>query len=98
MNPLMAPHLTEKSLRLADSGQYVFLVRPTASKRAIADAVTAHFGVQVESVTITRLPTKQFRLRGKKAPRRMTNGPIRKKAVVHLKSGQKLDLFAGIGE
>ncbi len=95
---LLAPWLTEKSVRLADLGQYAFLVTPNASKQAVADAVEAHFKVKVTAVTMETLKGKRMRMRGKGAPRRLTTRGNRKKAIVRLAAGQRLDVYGGVEE
>ena len=81
------PWITEKATRLAESGKYVFKVAPNATKSEVKKAVKEIYKVDVVSVNITTKPPRQVRFRGKRAVKKG-----HKKAVVTLKSGQKIDL------
>lgn len=96
MTVLLAPWMTEKSVQQASSGKYAFLVAHKTSKQSIADAVEHQFGVNVTNVAVQNLAGKTMRLKGKKAPRRLISRPDRRKATVTLKSGQTLDIYAGV--
>jgi len=86
---ILAPHISEKSTRLADKNrQMVFEVRPDATKPVIKLAVEKMFNVQVESVTVTNVLGK--RKGGRSAGRRQDW----KKAHVRLKPGQDIN-FVG---
>jgi large subunit ribosomal protein L23 len=86
---ILAPHVSEKSSRLADKQrQIVFVVRRDASKPAIKQAVEKMFNVQVETVTVVNVLGK--RKGGRNAGRRQDW----KKAYVRLKPGQDIQ-FAG---
>ncbi len=86
---ILAPHISEKSTRLADKNrQMVFEVRPDATKPVIKLAVEKMFNVQVESVTVTNVRGK--RKGGRNAGRRQDW----KKAYVSLKPGQDIN-FVG---
>lgn len=82
---LLHPHLTEKALRIADRGQYTFVVRPHAEKVAIAREVAARYGVHPTRVAIVKLPGKEVH-RGRVIGHR--SGV--KKAIVTLRSGEKI--------
>ena len=82
--------MSEKSLRLAQNSQFSFLVQPQAGKTSIKEAVESLFGVEVIGVEIVKLKGKRRRL-GKK--RLLGRASIRKKAIVTLKPGQKIDYF-----
>lgn len=85
---ILAPHISEKSTRLADKNrQMVFEVRPDATKPVIKLAVEKMFNVQVESVTVTNVQGK--RKGGRSAGRRQDW----KKAHVRLKPGQDIDFI-----
>jgi large subunit ribosomal protein L23 len=88
---LRRPIITEKSTFLGDNGQYVFEVAKDANKIEIKRAVEQIFKVDVRAVNIIRLPGKMRtmgRSRGMTSPR--------KKAVVTLKEGQRIELFQGV--
>ncbi len=90
MNVLVAPVISEKSTRLADTENcFVFKVRKDATKLQVKKAVELMFGVEVESVRTlnVRGKTKRFgRILGKR--------PDWKKAYVRLKPGHEIDLSA----
>ncbi len=89
------PIVTEKSTQLQDKGIYAFEVDPNANKIEIARAVQKKFNVTVENVrtmnykgkTKTQL-TRRGRFTGKTSHF--------KKAVVTLKTGDKIDFFENI--
>ena len=87
------PLLTEKATILNEAGVYTFEVTPDANKIEIASAIEKRFGVDVTSVRTSWMKakakvqmTRKGVWRGKKS--------ARKKAVVQLKAGQAIDLFA----
>jgi len=87
---LLKPVITEKSMRLAQSGQFTFNVSLSASKASIAASVEDIFKVQVLDVNIIKLKAKKRRS-GKR--RLLSFSPSRKKAIVTLKSGQSIEYF-----
>ena len=90
MKILIAPHISEKSTRVADaSNQVVFRVLPDARKPEIKRAVEKLFSVEVEHVQVANV-------KGKRKVFQRTNGsrPDWKKAYVRLKPGHDID-FAG---
>lgn len=88
---VMLPRVSEKAAQLAGTGRYVFNVPVSTGKVEIAQAIEARYGVKVTSVNTLRGIGKTVR-RGRVEGRRNAW----KKAVVTLKAGQKLDLFAGV--
>ena len=90
-NVLEKPILTEKSVGLGESGRYSFRVRKDATKGAVAGAVEKAYGVEVKDVKILVMPGKTRRIRN--SSNVFTKVPNWKKAVVRVKSGQKIDLF-----
>jgi len=54
----LTPVITEKSLRLAELGQFTFLVSPGFNKLHIADTVAAAYKVHPIKVNIAKLPRK----------------------------------------
>ena len=88
INLLVAPHVSEKSSRVGEKhNQYVFRVRPNATKPEIRKAVELMFSVEVEAVQVVNVAGKQKRF-GSVTGRRSDW----KKAYVRLKSGQTIDL------
>ena len=51
--------ITEKSVRLFESQQYVFDVDPSLSKPQIRALIESHFNVRVSGVNTHRLPSKR---------------------------------------
>lgn len=86
---LKRPVLTEKSLTLQDEyNKYTFDVEITANKNEIKTAVEKMFDVKVTNVNVIRVKPKTKRV-GKYTGK--TNR--RKKAIVSLAEGNKIDLF-----
>ena len=88
---LRRPVITEKSTALQERGKYVFEVALDANKQQIRQAVEEAFKVEVDKVNVVRLPAKwrgPGRRRGRRSPR--------KKAVVTLKAGHKIEFFEGV--
>ena len=81
------PLVTEKSMMLGADNQYVFEVDTSANKVEIAKAVAEIFEVEVEKVRTLNVKPEQ-RAFGSRARKRK----LRKKAVVTLKEGHKIDL------
>jgi len=87
VNVLIAPHVSEKSARVAEAGQYVFKVRTDATKPEIKAAVEFMFEVKVQSVHTVNQAGKNKRF-GRFNGRRSDW----KKAYVKLESGQAIEL------
>jgi large subunit ribosomal protein L23 len=91
MTVLLAPHVSEKSARVAERGnQIVFRVLRDASKPEIKAAVELMFEVKVDDVRVVNVAGKQKRFGGR--PGRRSDF---KKAYVSLAEGQTID-FAGV--
>ena len=88
-NVLKLVRLTEKSNKLSSElGQYTFEVFPSATKHTIAAAVEKTF-----KVTVTRVNVQNYRGKNKKSRQgRPSTTSDYKKAIVTLKSGDKLEL------
>lgn len=82
---IVRPHLTEKTSRLAELGQYTFLVESGADKLSISREISARYKVHPRHVTIVRIPGKVVRY-GKSTGRRSAI----KKAIVSLRAGEKI--------
>jgi len=92
MNPreiIRRPILTEKSLRGNEGGKYTFEVALGATKFDVRAAVEQIFSVQVRKVNVINTPGR-IRRRG----RYTFQAPRRRKAVVTLALGNKIDLEA----
>lgn len=92
-NIIENPIITEKGVALTELDRYVFRVNRKASKGAIADAVKEMFGVDVVDVRTMIMPGKKRRVRG---TQRFMKTKSWKKAIVTIKSGQKIDMFASL--
>lgn len=93
MNPYIITHpvITEKSLKLVqDSNTYTFKVQRTATKVQVSTAIEQLYGVEVLSV---RTIVNQARAQRTGRRRMKTMGAKVKKALVTLKSGNKIELF-----
>jgi large subunit ribosomal protein L23 len=88
---IIHPIITEKSTGLQEMGKYSFKVDRRANKKEIMQAVRDVFGVHPVSCTIMNIKGKQKRVRIKAG---FTSSW--KKAIVTLKKGEKLELFAGV--
>jgi large subunit ribosomal protein L23 len=85
---LVAPHVSEKSARIAMQGnQYVFRVRTDATKPEIRAAVEMMFEVKVDTVRVVNQAGKIKRF-GRTPGRRQDW----KKAYVRLAEGQQIEL------
>ena len=83
--------ITEKSTLLGEMGKYAFKIALGANKIMVKEAVQKTFGVKVVDVNITKLhgKTKRYGPRPKKMP-------DIKKAVVTLRSGDKIQFIEGL--
>ena len=91
MKILVAPHVSEKSARVADeSNQVVFRVLPDACKPALKRAVEKLFNVEVDHV-------RTVSVKGKRKMFQRTPGKRSdwKKAYVRLKPGHDIDFIGG---
>jgi large subunit ribosomal protein L23 len=83
--------ITEKSTLLAERGKYVFEVSREATKWMIKEAVQKAFEVDVKQVNVMSVKGKMKRYGRKPKPQRSW-----KKAVVTLKQGNTIELFASM--
>ena len=87
---LLAPVVTEKAYAGVEDSKYAFRVHPDAHKTQIRQAVEELFDVKVERVNVSMVQPKPKRRglhRGTK--------PGWKKAVVQLRAGDTIEIFAG---
>ena len=87
---LLAPVVSEKSYSLIEGRKYSFKVHPDAHRTQIRQAVEELFEVHVESVNVSKVPSKPKR-------RGMSRGirPGWKKAIVQLREGDTIEIFEG---
>jgi large subunit ribosomal protein L23 len=87
---LIRPIVTEKALILANYyNQYTFEVARQANKHQVKDAVEEAFDVEVTAVRVINVPARM----GRFGRRRVIVKSARKKAVVTLVPGQRIDFF-----
>ncbi|MGQ0657264.1 MAG: 50S ribosomal protein L23 [Chromatiales bacterium] len=89
INVLVTPLISEKTARVAESGQYVFAVQPAANKQEVKAAVELMFKVEVASVQMCNLAGKTKAFRGKRGRRKGL-----RKAYVRLKPGFSIEFGA----
>ena len=88
---LRRPLVTEKNSILQGLNKYAFAVALEANKPQIKQAVEKAFKVKVTSVNVTMVPGKMRRV-----GRQMVLTPSWKKALVTLRSGDKIEIFEGV--
>ncbi len=88
---LRRPLITEKSATLQAVGKYAFEVAGGANKVQIKQAVEKAFKVEVTAVNVMTVPGKERRV-----GRRVVLTAPWKKAIVTLKSGDKIELFESV--
>lgn len=94
MNPrdvIFAPVLSEKAVQAIADGKYSFYVHPQANRVQIREAIETVFKVDVTKVnllTVTGKVKRQGRFSGRR--------PERKKAIVTLKAGQRIQQLEGL--
>lgn len=92
IHPLLAsPRISEKAAIMTSAGTYVFNVPLSANKVEVRKAVEKQYKVKVVRVNMVRGEGKIVR-RGKSVGQRADW----KKALVTLKSGQKIEIHAGV--
>lgn len=79
------PRITEKSAIYAEQGVYTFNVSPNANKNELKKAIKFVYGVTPVNISITQIAKKTVTRRGVTSVKQ--GG---KKAVVHLKKGDKI--------
>ena len=88
---LRRPVVTEKNTAQQAQGKYVFEVDRDANKDQIKQAVEKAF-----KVTVTKVNIMTVRGQEKRVGRRVVAGSPWKKALVTLKSGDKIQIFEGV--
>jgi large subunit ribosomal protein L23 len=94
MNPhdiLLRPVLSEKAVNIIGTGKYSFFVHPDANRSMVKDAVERVFNVEVVKINMQNVRSKEKRL-GKFAGRTAA----RKKAIVTLAEGQRIQQLEGL--
>ena len=88
---LLKPVISEKSVGLMEENKYTFWVLPVANKIEIRHAVEKMFKVTVVDVRTMNVKGKKKRVR-----RVVGMTSDRKKAIVSLKEGDRIEGFAGL--
>lgn len=90
---ILRPIVSERAMRLAEQGKYTFEVALTANKIQIREAVETIFKVDVVKVNTITVPGKRRRTWGRATYGRTSK---RKKAIVTLKPGQRIEFYEGV--
>jgi len=91
-NVIVKPLITEKATRATEKlNKYGFDVAPWATKTQIKKAVEDFYDVKVTKVTTTTLPGRQ-----KRFGMQTFKTPMRKRALVQIGEGQKIEFFKGV--
>lgn len=88
---LIRPVVSEKSVGLIEENKYSFWVSTAANKIEIKSAVEKMFKVKVADVHTMKVIGKE-----KRQGRYVGKTPDRKKAIVTLQPGNKIEGFAGL--
>ena len=88
---ILRPVLSEKAVMEIEAGKYAFFVHPDANRTQIKDAVETVFDVDVVKINVQNVSGKLKRM-GRFAGHR----PDRKKAIVTLAAGQKIQQLEGL--
>ncbi len=88
---LIKPLVTEKSVALNALNRYIFEVSMQATKGSIVDEIKSVFGVDVTEIRTIIMPGKKRRIA---KTNRFGKTAKRKKAIVTLKEGQKIDFVS----
>jgi large subunit ribosomal protein L23 len=88
---LRRPLITEKNTTHQAVGKYVFEVRKDSNKVQVKQAVEKAFNVTVTAVNVVTVPGEMRRIGKRKVVSQSW-----KKAIVTLKSGDKIELVEGV--
>lgn len=83
------PRISEKASLAQSQNKYIFDVSLSATKNDVRRVIEMVYKVSVQKISMTRLPLKQKTF----TKRRIVRSPM-KKAIVTLRSGQKIDMIA----
>ena len=96
MSILIKPIITEKATDLSELNNcFSFVVRKTANKIEVKEAVENTYGVTVENVRTLNYPVKRSTKYTKKGLVSSVKGAY-KKAVVQLADGENIDFYSNI--
>jgi len=83
---LVKPYLSEKATNLKNLNKYIFEVLKSANKVEAKKAIEKFYNVKVEKVNMIR-----FKAKTKKLGRKVSRFSDRKKVIVTLKEGEKIE-------
>jgi len=93
---LIKPILSEKANKQSEKmNRYSFVVDKKANKLEIKKAIEQFYGVQVEDVNTSIMPSK-LKAKYTKAGFIVGRKPSKKKAVVTVAEGETIDLYGGV--
>ncbi|MAF24870.1 50S ribosomal protein L23 [bacterium] len=88
---LVQPLVTEKSAQMSSLNKYVFEVATNTNKIEIAKAVRAVYGVDPLNVRVANIARRRVRFGRSQGMKK-----ARKKAIVTLKKGDKIEVYEGV--
>jgi len=88
---IIRPVISEHSIELMDENKYTFIVDKKANKSEIKKAIEEIF-----NVSVIRISTLKVRGKKRRMGRFEGKTPEKKKAIVTLKSGDKIEVFEGL--
>ena len=89
-NVLVRPVITEKSMKDAEGGRFTFIVAVSSSKDEVKKIIEEQYKVNVIDIATVIVKGKVKRVGKRRTEKRISS---HKKAVVSVKSGQKIDEF-----
>lgn len=87
---IIAPVITEKSIKDANNNYFTFVVASVADKDLIKKSIERKFSVHVEGINTTIMKGRSKRFGARRLEKKLAPW---KKAVVKVKHGEKIDLF-----
>jgi len=87
---ILKPIITEKSMNLAQAGQFTFAISKNTTKDQVKTSLHQLFGVDVIKVRVLRCASKTRRSAKSRATRQTQ---VRIKAIATLKPGQMIEYF-----
>ncbi len=88
---ILSPVLSEKAVTAIGDGKYSFFVHPKANRVQIKEAIETVFEVDVTKINLVNVRGKLKRL-----GRYAGHASRRKKAIVTLKTGQRIEQLEGL--
>jgi large subunit ribosomal protein L23 len=85
---IIRPLVSEKAMALSENNTYVFLVDPRTNKSEVRKEIENLYKVNVIMITASKYHQKPRHFRGLASSQKLM-----KKAMVTLKSGQKIEIF-----